>query len=159
MKSLAFFALSAIATAAMAASPVADEIVINGRSTQTTSMASSNASNTANADTTALQNLASNSGDITIRGGGSSSQTVNARTGSNVFNTATGADAYANQNLSSNHGHVTISAASTQLTDLTSSLVANSANGRDAKAVQNVSSNNSCMGCLDRKGGGMYGGR
>jgi hypothetical protein len=150
MKSLAFLALSAVATAAMAGPP--DEIVINGDSLQAVALSTSFVINSASANNMALQNLASNSGNVTVRNSGESNQFV-VGTGSIVYNSASGADAYANQNLSSNMGDVTIGGTSTQLTFLARSGVFNVADGRDSKAIQNIASNNSCFGCPDRHNG------
>ncbi|NPC55752.1 hypothetical protein [Caenimonas soli] len=148
MKSLALFALSVVATAAMAVEP-ADEIVINGNSTQAVSLTLSAVSNTANENTTALQNLASNSGNVRVRAGGNSTQAV-VGVGSYVTNSADGYQAFANQNLSSNMGDVTIGGDSVQITSLLISSVTNTADGAHSKAVQNIASNNSCFGCPDR---------
>jgi hypothetical protein len=156
MKTLAFFALSVIATAAMAVTPVADTITINGQSTQITVLGSSGVSNTAKQNTSALQNLASNSGNVTVNGGAKSTQVVVAKD-SGFVNRARGQDAFANQNVSSNMGDVTIGGNSLQLTAVHNAGVINTADGRNAKAVQNIASNDSCSGCLSRKGTGMYG--
>ena len=147
MKTLAFLALSAIASAAMAVTPDTPEIVINGESTQLASLSLTAVSNTAGPDNTALQNLASNAGNVTIRNSGVSVQSVDARLGF-VKNEAKGSDAYANQNLSSNMGDVTIGGTSYQFTTLAGALVSNLADGRDSKAVQNIASNNACVHCL-----------
>lgn len=146
MKSLALFALGSIASAAMAVTPVAPEIVINGDSTQLASLTLTAVSNTAHANNTAQQNLASNAGNVTIRNGGSSWQVVDSLA-SVVTNEARGRDAYASQNLSSNMGDVTIGGNSTQITTLRVASVANLADGRNSKAVQNIASNNACVTC------------
>jgi hypothetical protein len=146
MKSIAFVALSALATAAMALGPTPDpEILISGSSVQTVSLTGAMVSNTANANTEARQNLASNAGKVTISG--ASNQAVNAGALSFITNVAMGDDAYASQNLSSNIGNVTVSGSSTQLTSLAMSSVVNKADGKDSVAVQNLATNNSCYSC------------
>lgn len=145
MKKLALFALSVIATAAMAAGPTPpSEIVITGNSYQSVSLSNSGASNTANgADALAQQNLASNAGNVTI--GGTSWQTVYGQS-SHVSNWAD-SNAVAQQNLSSNVGDVTIGGFSSQSTSLYDSYVSNAAYGKGATAVQNIASNNACFAC------------
>jgi hypothetical protein len=146
MKSIAFLALSALATAAMALGPTPDaEIVISGTSVQTVSLTGAMVSNTANEYTEARQNLASNAGNVTISG--ASSQGVAAGALSFITNLADGDDAYASQNLSSNIGNVTVSGSSTQWTSLAMSSVVNKADGKDSVAVQNLATNNSCFTC------------
>lgn len=146
MKSLALFALSAIATAVMAATPVADpQIFINGSSTQAVSIGGATVTNKAGADTDAHQNLASNSGNVTVNG--RSSQTVGIGPQALIRNEASGDDAYAVQDLASNVGLVTINGSSTQMVSVVSGAVTNEAAGRDAKAVQNLASNNACFTC------------
>ncbi len=146
MKKLLLLALSSIATAAMATGPSeTSEIRITGTSTQIAVLSSTGVVNTANGtDSLAQQNLASNAGDVDIRG--HSLQIVAAR-GSYVGNLSN-ADTVAQQNLSSNVGDVTISGHSMQATVLASSYVLNSATGRDATAVQNIASNNACFACV-----------
>jgi hypothetical protein len=145
MKSLAFFALSAIASAAMAVTPVDPAISISGTSNQSASLVGTAVSNTANTNDTAQQNLASNAGNVTISG--TSNQSVTSA-GGVVSNTATGGnDAYASQNLSSNMGNVTIAGHSSQSTSLTLAAVTNLASGASSKAVQNIASNNACVTC------------
>lgn len=143
MKSLALFALSTFAAAAMAAGPVA-EIRISGNSTQAVGMLGSAAANSATGrNAAAQQNLASNTGDVSI--GGNSVQAVGTLN-SVMVNTAT-ANSMAQQSLSSNVGNVAITGNSTQATLLIGSAVLNSATGADALAVQNVGSNNACFTC------------
>ena len=146
MKKLALLALSAIATAAMATGPTpASSISISGNSTQIAVLSTSGVVNTANGrDSLAQQNLASNAGDVDIRG--NSLQMVGAR-GSYVGNTSN-ANTMAQQNLSSNIGDVTVRGNSLQATMLDASYVLNSATGRDAVAVQNIASNNACFACV-----------
>ncbi|MDB5963893.1 MAG: hypothetical protein JWQ72_393 [Polaromonas sp.] len=145
MKSLVLFALSAIASAAMAAGPTpASEIRITGNSTQAVTMLGSAASNTASGeDALAQQNIASNAGNVTISG--NSVQTVSAF--ASVIGNTSNANTVAQQNLSSNVGDVYISGNSSQATSLLASFVLNSATGRDATAVQNIASNNACFAC------------
>lgn len=157
MKSLAFIALSVIASAAMAGGPVPTssnpEIKITGNSTQTVSMSAAHASNKATGtDSQAIQNLASNAGDVTI--GGNSTQSMTANFGSSVTNEASGLDAYASQNVSSNLGDVTITGNSTQTTTLNLATLSNLASAHNSKAVQNVASNNACVSCLPSNHGG-----
>lgn len=155
MKALAFVALTTVATAAMAVGPTPDpEIKIYGTSVQTASLVHSVVSNTATSHAEAIQNLASNAGDVTING--YSQQSVGAF-GSFVGNLANGYDAYASQNMSSNLGDVTIWGRSFQGTNLINSGVLNTANGSDARAVQNVASNNACVSCQPSKGGNGHG--
>lgn len=161
MKSLAFIALSVIASAVMAAGPAPSssnpEIKITGNSTQTVSMSAAHANNKASGtDSQALQNLASNAGDVTI--GGNSTQSMTATWGSSVLNESSGTDSYASQNVSSNLGDVAITGNSTQTTTLAYSTLSNLAAGTNSKAVQNVASNNACVSCLpSNHGGGGWG--
>lgn len=149
MKSLAFIALSTLASAVLATTTVEPpEIVIHGTSTQNATFTSSTVSNTSSGtNSEAIQNLASNAGNVTING--TSNQSVTG-TGSTVTNSASGSDAYASQNLSSNLGDVTLYN-SNQYTTLTNSSVANYSTGTHSKAVQNVASNNACFTCLPGK--------
>jgi hypothetical protein len=155
MKQLVLFALSAIATAAMAAGPApASEILISGTSYQIASISGTSVRNEAyGAEAQAQQNLASNAGDVSISG--NSLQAVVANGGS-VYNRAN-ANTTASQNLSSNVGEVTISGTSVQLTVLDRASIYNEAMGRDAKAVQNIASNNSCFVCGETTRGGGHG--
>lgn len=151
MKSLAFIALGVIASSAMAFGPVpptssGPAISITGNSTQTVSLTSAFVSNkSTGSKSEAIQNLASNSGDVTISG--NSTQSVNANMGSSISNEATGSDAYASQNVSSNLGDVTIGGNSTQSTTLMFASLSNLSSGSNSKAVQNVASNNACFTC------------
>lgn len=155
MKSLAFIALSVIASAAMAAGhSSAPEIKITGNSVQSVSMTGAHATNkSTGTNSEALQNLASNAGDVTISG--NSKQTVSAGLLSSVSNEAKGTETFASQNLSSNLGDVTISGYSEQHTSLIASAVSNLAEGAHSKAVQNIASNNACVSCAP---GGHHGG-
>jgi hypothetical protein len=151
MKTLAFIALSVVATAAMATGPVpsSPEIIITGNSTQMASLTSVAVNNNSTgAKSEAYQNLASNTGNVTI--GGTSVQTVTGF-GGNVTNTASGSEAYASQNLSSNVGEVTISGHSTQFTAMMNASVNNLSSGSNSKAVQNIASNNACFTCQPTK--------
>ena len=69
MKTLAFFALSALATASYALTPAPmGEIRITGTSNQTASVNGAVVKNTAESNAYANQNLASNKGSVTITG-------------------------------------------------------------------------------------------
>ena len=71
MKAIAFFALTAIASAAFAGgpSPVSSGgITISGTSNQKTYNNGSSVTNTAGANNKALQNVSSNAADVTIAG-------------------------------------------------------------------------------------------
>lgn len=155
MKNLVLLALSVVATAAMATGPTpSSEIRISGNSAQIAVLSTSGVVNTAKGeDALAQQNLASNAGDVTIRG--NSLQIVGAR-GSYVGNQSN-ANTVAQQNLSSNVGEVTVSGNSVQATLLDASYVLNSATGRDATAVQNIASNNACFACTTTGSGHGHG--
>jgi hypothetical protein len=129
MKKLALFALSVVATAAMAAGPAPEsEIKISGYSEQSASLTNVAVSNEAyGAQAQAQQNLASNVGDINIKG--SSYQSVTANGG-------------AVTNYASDY-----TVTSFQTTMLKNAYVSNYAYGKDAMAVQNIASNNSCFVC------------
>ena len=148
MKKLVLFALSVVATAAMAAGPAGVQVEINGSSTQTADLRSSTVRNTASGvNSQAQQNISSNAGDVFVAGGATSRQTTNARASSSITNTSN-ANTEAQQNMSSNSGDVTIRGTSIQLTTLVSSAVSNTATGSRAKAVQSIASNASCSTCL-----------
>lgn len=151
MKKLALFALSVVATAAMATGPApATDIVINGTSIQIAAVSNAAVKNKADGgDANAQQNLASNAGDVTINGG--SLQIVAGHSGM-VSNTAH-SDATAQQNLSSNVGDVTVNGNSLQATLFHNSYIGNSATGRNAMAVQSIASNNACFTCAATGGG------
>lgn len=146
MKTIALFALSVVATAAMATGPApVAEIKIDGTSIQIAALSNSGVVNQANGtNSLAQQNLASNTGDVTIDG--TSVQIVAGR-GSLVWNKAD-ANAEAQQNLSSNVGNVTIGGDSLQATLLKNSFVGNFATGSNSLAVQNVATNNACFTCV-----------
>lgn len=151
MKTLAFIALSALASAAFAdVTPTpSPEILISGNSTQVVSLTSVMVNNNSTGSRSeAFQNLASNTGNVTISG--NSTQSVSG-VGGNVTNTASGEEAYASQNLSSNIGNVTISGNSGQYTSMWGASVNNLSSGRNSKAVQNIASNNACFTCLPGK--------
>ncbi len=145
MKKLAFIALSALATAAMAAGPAPEsEILISGTSYQIASISGTSVRNEAFGNQAqAQQNLASNAGDINIRGNSLQAVVANGGSVTNRANDYT----TASQNLSSNVGEVTVSGTSVQLTVLDRASIYNEARGRNAKAVQNIASNNSCFVC------------
>lgn len=147
MRTLAFIALSTLASAAMATTPVpAPEIVINGTSNQYASLTSMSVNNNSTGSKSeAIQNLASNTGNVTING--TSTQSVSGL-GGNVTNTASGSEAYASQNLSSNVGDVTVNGTSGQYTSMWNASVNNLSSGSNSKAVQNIASNNACFTCL-----------
>lgn len=142
MKKLALLALSVVASAAMAQTALGpNAIVINGSSEQLTSISGWSAvRNTASGvDSEALQNLASNAGNITITGSGDSDQTVIIKNGSWVTNTAED-HAIAQQNLASNVGKVTISGDSEQKVTVDNGTVDNHAYAHTI-AQQSLSSN------------------
>lgn len=106
MKTLAIFALSAIATAAMAADLTApNTITISGTSEQVASVNGGNVRNVANANTYANQNLASNKGGIDISG--NSKQTA-ALQNTYASNEAKASGDVAIQSLASNVGEVSV---------------------------------------------------
>lgn len=156
MKSLAFFALSAIATAAMAGPVPAPmgTITISGNSSQTLSVNGGYVANMANPYSYANQNIASNKGNITISGSSTQSSTL---TGANVTNEAKLNGDVAVQNLASNVGSVdvktspSVAGSSMQTANVDHSNVTNQAKGYvgcrgsdcadAALAYQNVASN------------------
>lgn len=152
MKSIAFFALTTLATAAFAVTPAPDpSIVISGTSNQTAALSLISVNNTSVGNTEAMQNLATNAGNVTIRG---TSNQVVVGTGGNLSNLATGgSDAYASQNVSTNLGKVTVSGNSNQLTSLYYASVNNTAFGASSKAVQNIATNNACVVCQPTRRG------
>ena len=108
MKSIAFFALSLVATAAMAASPSGvGSISITGNSNQTASVNGGSLTNTAQTRAYANQNVASNKGSITIRGNSTQGSILEQAKVSNEAKSAGGA---AVQNLASNVGNVGVDA-------------------------------------------------
>lgn len=147
MKALVFAALGAIASTAMAVTPVpsSPDITITGNSTQTASLTSMSVNNNSTGSKSeAFQNLATNTGNVTVSGSSTQSVTGN---GGNVTNTASGSEAYASQNLSSNVGDVTIGGNSWQSTTMRNASVNNVSSGSNSKAVQNVATNNACFVC------------
>ncbi|OGA29404.1 MAG: hypothetical protein A3E51_22390 [Burkholderiales bacterium RIFCSPHIGHO2_12_FULL_67_38] len=151
MKKLAIIAFAAFATSAFAD----PEIVIDGVSFQSVAAVSSIFHNEASGDDAyAQQNVSSNSGNVTVSGGGTSYQQTSA-SGSVVANLAYGDDAYASQNVSSNIGDVTINGYSWQATALYGSGVYNIA-GEDTQAVQNIASNNGCVACVPKSSHGGH---
>ena len=104
MKSIAFFALSLVATAAMATGPVnVAKINITGTSDQTASVNGGYVKNTAQQQSYANQNIASNKGRIDIDGTSKQTATL---ANAHVTNTAQSAGDVAVQNLASNVGNV-----------------------------------------------------
>ena len=156
MKTLALFTLSALASAAAFAQTAplaAAKIVISGTSLQHTGVDSrATVSNTANAYATAVQNLSSNKGDITIAG--RSEQTTEVNPGGQVMNKAMNPGDVAVQSLASNVGKVEVKKGGTSKQDANiSGSVTNTAAGGGspsrcgpdcddaALAVQSLSSN------------------
>lgn len=156
MKTLAFFALSAVASASvLAVQPASDpKITISGTSTQMVTVNSrSQAHNHASAYATAIQNLSSNRGSIDVAG--ISTQQTTLDNGADVKNHAVNPGDIAVQNVSSNYGRVSIAkgASSSQSTSINGGGLSNTAKGAGgdncggvdcedaARAMQNVSSN------------------
>lgn len=140
MKSLVFFALSVVASAAMATGPVpsTSAITIGGSSTQATTISDSIVKNKADGmDSQALQNIASNAGNITING--TSDQNVLIKKDSSVSNEAR-KNAIAQQNLASNVGAVTVTGKSTQKVTIGHSTLDNFAS-TNSIAQQSLSTN------------------
>lgn len=141
MKSIAFFALTALASTVFAASPTTPStMALNGASTQKTMQANTNVYNIANTDTQAFQNVSSNAANVKITGAGVSNQTSDLNN-SMVTNTANQKDAVARQNIASNNGEVTINSKSDQYVYANGAHVENLADGNGAKATQNIASN------------------
>lgn len=156
MKKLATLAFAVLATSAFAAPPGngngsgghhggtnTPSISISGTSVQSASLIFTAVRNKAENGGVAVQNIASNAGNVTI--GGDSNQSVRGLL-SDVSNSARGQNAYASQNLASNLGDVTIRGSSSQSVGMFGAYVANSANAAST-AVQNVASNNACVSC------------
>ena len=109
MKTTAFFALSTLATAAMAVQPTSPgtiSIGAGGSSTQNTYISDAVVSNLAGAsgtNTRAYQNLASNhGGNVVING--ASAQSVNATgPGTTIMNESAGSNSYALQKIGRAH--------------------------------------------------------
>jgi hypothetical protein len=156
MKKLALFTLTALASAAtfaQTASLTAARIEISGTSYQHTGVASNaTVSNTANAYTTAVQNLSSNKGDIKIAG--YSDQTTEVNSGGKVMNKAWNPGDVAVQSIASNVGKVEVKLGGSSKQEATiSGSVKNDAKGGGsasrcgvdcddaALAVQSLSSN------------------
>lgn len=157
MKSIAIFALSLVATAAMAGvqSSNVSSITISGTSTQTASINGGMVTNTAQSKAYANQNIASNKGNIDISG--TSTQSSNLEN-AKVSNDAKSAGDVAVQNLASNVGDVSVDKRfnvkgnSTQTANVVNATLKNEANstgagcyGPDCKdaalAYQNAASN------------------
>lgn len=121
------------------------EIYSTGKSYQTTNLKNTLVTNEAKGDySVARQNLASNVGEVDIKG--TSTQTVMAN-GANISNLADGNGAKATQNIATNYGNVTVAAnaSSYQYASLTGrSAAINAAKGSLSLAVQNISSNDAC---------------
>lgn len=152
MKKIAMLTLSLIATAAMAGGgysgrllgpTAAAKVEINAPSVQVTSLGDSGLGNTAEGGGVAAQNLASNTGQVTVNG---SQLQVVATNGSGVWNQAQGRNAVAVSNLASNYGNVSVNNASIQVVAAHRSSIANLAKA-GSTAVQNVSTNNGCATC------------
>ena len=146
MKSIAFFALTLVATAAMAAgSSGVSTITISGTSSQTASVNGGNVSNTAQSKAYANQNIASNKGAAEIKGTSTQSSTLDQ---AKVTNDAKSAGDVAVQSLASNVGHVTVDKSVS--VNGTSTQVANVLGGATLKNEAN-STGNSCSGpdCRD----------
>ena len=141
MKKLVLFALSVVASAAMAAGPMGPSSVIeiSGTSDQLTSISGAIVVNKASgSDSQALQNIASNAGNVTISG--KSKQRATIENLAFVTNVAE-RNAIAQQNLASNVGKVTIAANSEQnVTVRAGALLANFA-GANTVAQQSLSTN------------------
>lgn len=107
MRTLALFAFSTIATAAMAANvtETPNTISITGTSTQIASVNGGSVNNIANAKTYANQNVASNKGGIDISGKSTQAAVL---TNASVHNEAKSAGDVAVQNLASNVGQVSV---------------------------------------------------
>lgn len=149
MKSLAILALSVVATAAMAnggGQPDYPQIQIEGLSVQIAAMKDTSIRNYAGDEAQAIQNVASNAGNVDVENHGKSFQIFLGKD-SSVHNSATGHGSYASQNLSSNLGDVEIEGTSLQITAMWNSSASNQAQGHDSKAVQNIASNNACVTC------------
>lgn len=141
MKSLAFFALSAVTTAAMAVTAGdPGTITISGMSSQAVTINGGNVSNTSNPHTYANQNVSSNKGNISISGSSAQDSTL---TGSTVTNEAHNPGDMAMQSLASNVGtvnvngtyanvgplHMLVSGKSEQTANVNSSTVTNDVKG------------------------------
>jgi len=140
MKTLVLFALSFVASAAMAAGPVgSSSISISGSSNQLTSISGAIVTNKASGtDAEALQNMASNAGNVSISGRSVQRATVGPL--SLVSNEAA-QDAIAQQNLASNVGKVMISGNSEQSATVQLGGILTNVAGVDTVAQQSLSSN------------------
>lgn len=150
LASTAFISTSASATCWFGCAPPptpaeTPAIVINGSSTQAVAAVFSAIRNNSDGSSSkAVQNVSSNSGNVTVNG---SSTQLTAMGLSDVSNFATNTNSIATQNMSSNYGKVTINGSSLQATALLGSYVANGSTGTTSLAVQNVASNNGCTSC------------
>lgn len=162
MKKLVLIALSLVASAAFASDEdrsggggntpppptttsctTCPQIDIKAPSVQITSLSQTAVTNKAEDGGYARQNLASNSGNVTITA--ASMQMVGAE-GSFIANMADGAKALATQNLATNLGKVNVNAPQLQVVLARKSFVGNYANA-NSTAVQNISTNNGCATC------------
>ncbi len=153
MKSLAFFALTSLASAVAMAGPTA--ISINGKSDQMVTVGTgSSVNNHASARTTAIQNISSNRGNITVSSNGKSEQRTTFSNNGSASNTAMEQGDIAIQNVASNYDTVSIKGKSEQVANVKGGAMSNTAKGGgstncgggvdcddNAKAMQNVSSN------------------
>lgn len=163
MKKLVLIALSLVASAAFAGDEdrngggnntptppptttscaTCPEINIKAPSVQITSLSHTAVTNKAEDGGYARQNLASNSGNVTIT---AASMQVVAAEGSFIANMADGAKALATQNLATNLGKVNVNAPQLQVVLARKSFIGNYANA-NSTAVQNISTNNGCATC------------
>lgn len=152
MKILVLFALSAVTSAAMAvvALPPVSTISITGTSDQFTSISKAIVTNKANgSDSEALQNVASNAGNVTISG--KSMQTAIIKDLAFVTNEGE-QGSIAQQNLASNVGKVTVKGYSEQGVNVQEGAIVANYAGKDAIAQQSLSSN---VGDVTIGGGGF----
>lgn len=120
------------------------EINVDAPLVQITSTVNSTVSNKGDSGATARQNLASNTGNVTIK-----AATVQAvlSDSSSIENAATGsASSMATQNIATNIGKVNVNGALVQVASFASSSVLNKAKG-GATVTQNIASNNGCSVC------------
>ena len=145
MKSLAFFALSAIGTAALALQPTpsSSSISISGTSNQTASVNGGTLRNEAHSSAYANQNVASNKGGVEIKGSSTQTATLENAT---VTNDARSGGDVAVQNLASNVGTVTVNrVAGTLWTPAVNGSSTQTANVTNA-TVRNLAESNGCFG-------------
>ena len=146
MKSIAFFALTLVATAAMAAGPAnVGTITISGTSDQTATVNGGTLTNTAQSRAYANQNVASNKGSISILGNSTQSSTL---TDAKVSNEAKSAGDVAVQNLASNVGNVTVATSYNSISG-TSKQTANVTNATMKNIADSTGSGCSGPDCAD----------